>query len=53
VLGCLRAGADDAELQAYVARIWAGRLDRYSDDRAGFLASGEVRPKIEMSYIGG
>ncbi len=53
VLGCLRAGADDAALRAYVARVWRGRLDRYSDDRAGLLAAGEVRPKIEMSYIGG
>lgn len=53
VLGCLRSGADDVALQAYVARIWGGRLDRYSDDRAAMLASGEVRPKIEMSYIGG
>jgi GTP 3',8-cyclase len=53
VLGCLRAGADDAELAGYVRRIWAGRLDRYSDERAEVRASGEARTKIEMSYIGG
>ena len=53
VLGCLRAGADDAELARYLARIWRGREDRYSDERAGLLAAGESRPKIEMSYIGG
>jgi len=53
VLGCLRAGADDAELAAYIARIWRGREDRYSDERAGLLAAGESRAKIEMSYIGG
>jgi cyclic pyranopterin phosphate synthase len=53
VLGCLRAGADDAELARFVGRIWAGRLDRYSDERAEVLASGESRAKIEMSYIGG
>ena len=53
VLGCLRAGADDAELQRFLARIWRGRLDRYSDERAEVIAAGEVREKIEMSYIGG
>jgi GTP 3',8-cyclase len=53
VLGALRAGADDGELAAYLARIWHGRLDRYSDERAGLLARGEARAKIEMSYIGG
>ena len=53
VLGCLRAGADDAELAAFLARIWRGRLDRYSDERAELLARGEARAKVEMSYIGG
>lgn len=53
VLGALRAGADDAELEKYLARVWRGRLDRYSDERAELLASGEARAKIEMSYIGG
>ncbi|HYD82421.1 MAG TPA: GTP 3',8-cyclase MoaA [Opitutus sp.] len=53
VLGCLRAGADDAELERYLARIWGGRMDRYSDERAEVLAAGEAREKIEMSYIGG
>lgn len=53
VLGCLRANATDLELVDYVSRIWSGRLDRYSDDRAALLASGQTRPKVEMSYIGG
>jgi len=53
VLGCLRAGGDEAELAAFIGRIWAGRADRYSDERAGALAAGETRPKVEMSYIGG
>ena len=53
VLGCLRAGADDAELAGYLARVWSGRLDRYSDERAELLAAGEGRAKVEMSYIGG
>lgn len=53
VLGCLRAGATDAELAGYLSRIWFGRMDRYSDERAEVLAAGEAREKIEMSYIGG
>ena len=53
VLGCLRAGADTDELVRYLVRVWGGRLDRYSDERAEILASGQSRAKIEMSYIGG
>ncbi len=53
VLGALRAGASDAELAQFLARIWRGRLDRYSDERAEVLATGEPRAKVEMSYIGG
>jgi GTP 3',8-cyclase len=53
VLGCLRAGADEAALAGFVARIWRGRGDRYSDERAEAIAAGETRPKVEMSYIGG
>ncbi len=53
VLGALRAGAEGVELENFLARIWHGRLDRYSDERAGLLATGEARAKVEMSYIGG
>jgi cyclic pyranopterin phosphate synthase len=53
VLGALRAGASEAELQQFLARIWRGRVDRYSDERAELLASGEATAKVEMSYIGG
>jgi cyclic pyranopterin phosphate synthase len=53
VLGCLRSGADDAALAQFIARIWQGRTDRYSDERADLLAAGKARAKIEMSYIGG
>jgi GTP 3',8-cyclase len=53
VLGCLRGGGDDAELARFVARVWRGRLDRYSDERAELLAAGNTRAKVEMSYIGG
>jgi GTP 3',8-cyclase len=54
VLGAVRApGAMDAELEHFLQRIWQGRMDRYSDERAEVLAAGEARPKVEMSYIGG
>ncbi len=53
VLGCLRSGADHDRLVAYLQRVWGGRRDRYSDERAEFVARGELRPKAEMSYLGG
>jgi cyclic pyranopterin phosphate synthase len=53
VLGALRAGTEGTELENFLARIWHGRLDRYSDERAALLATGEARAKVEMSYIGG
>ena len=53
VLGLLREGASDADLQAFLAQVWRGRRDRYSDERAGQLARHEIREKVEMSYIGG
>ena len=53
VLGILRAGASDAELEGFVRQIWSGRKDRYSDERAEHLAAGDAGSKVEMSYIGG
>lgn len=54
VLGAARApGNPDANLETFLRRIWQGRLDRYSDERAAILAAGEARAKVEMSYIGG
>jgi cyclic pyranopterin phosphate synthase len=53
VLSCVRSGADDAGLEGFLRRIWHGRLDRYSDERADLMARGEARAKVEMSYIGG
>jgi cyclic pyranopterin phosphate synthase len=54
VLGAARApGASDADLEYFVRRIWQGRMDRYSDERAEIIAAGEPRAKVEMSYIGG
>ncbi|MFQ5720197.1 MAG: GTP 3',8-cyclase MoaA [Acidobacteriota bacterium] len=48
--GPLREGVTDAGLRDRVARLWAGRVDRYSEQRAGATAG---LPRIEMSYIGG
>jgi cyclic pyranopterin phosphate synthase len=53
VLGAYRSGVTGTALEQYIARIWRGRMDRYSDERAELLAAGEVRPKAEMSYLGG
>ena len=53
VLGAVRAGVVGAELEQFLRRIWAGRLDRYSDERSELIARGEPKAKIEMSYIGG
>lgn len=46
----LRAGADDATLDAAIARLWQARMDRYSQLR---MAATPNLKKIEMSYIGG
>lgn len=46
----LRAGADDAALDAAIADIWHKRADRYSELR---MAATPGLKKIEMSYIGG
>jgi GTP 3',8-cyclase len=53
VLGLLRSGADDAALAAFVGGVWGARADRYSEERAGLLAAGKGREKVEMSYVGG
>jgi cyclic pyranopterin phosphate synthase len=46
----LRAGADDAALDARLLEIWQPRDDRYSQLR---MAATPGLKKIEMSYIGG
>ena len=53
VLAALRKGASDEQLREFVAHLWRGRADRYSDERSERHARGETREKIEMSYIGG
>lgn len=48
----LRSGADDAELESTLRRLWLGRDDRYSELRSAATGSSTAQ-KIEMSYIGG
>lgn len=48
--GLLRSGASDAEVEAFVASVWRGRSDRYSEERTEATAG---LPKVEMSHIGG
>ncbi len=50
----LRGQASDAEIASSVGAIWQQRADRYSELRASLPAeAGSVRPRVEMSYIGG
>ena len=49
----LRSGATDHELRDMVAMAWGRRVDRYSEERAGLVAAGTPRRKIEMYQIGG
>jgi GTP 3',8-cyclase len=49
----LRTGASDQQLVEALAGIWAGRADRYSEQRASYTPSHTDRRRIEMSYIGG
>jgi cyclic pyranopterin phosphate synthase len=46
----LRAGTGDDALREALAKIWTGRADRYSEQRAALTAPTR---RIEMSYIGG
>lgn len=50
VRGLLRSDASDDEVRRRLASVWGARTDRYSEQRG---QPGEVRKKIEMSYIGG
>jgi len=48
--GPLRAGIDEATLEAMVSNLWQQRRDRYSEQRSELVQLG---PRVEMSYIGG
>ena len=52
--GPLRAGARDQELRELVTGIWTRRADRYSERRTRQTSrTGPLKPKVEMSHIGG
>ncbi|GBD24128.1 GTP 3',8-cyclase [bacterium HR29] len=46
----LRSGASDADLRAFIERVWSGRTDRYSELRSAETVG---LPRVEMSRIGG
>jgi cyclic pyranopterin phosphate synthase len=46
----LRGDGGDADVEAFLRRIWGRRSDRYSELRT---AETSGRPKVEMSHIGG
>lgn len=48
----LRAGASDDEMAAIIGDVWRVRSDRYSELRTA-ETDGALRPKVEMSHIGG
>src|SRR5581483_11427770 len=48
----LRAGASDEELTELIRRLWLGRADRYSEQRATLRRAAAEQRKIEMYYIG-
>ena len=50
LLGLLRSGISDDELEEKIAAIWRVRRDRYSETRT---TESVLRPKVEMSHIGG
>jgi cyclic pyranopterin phosphate synthase len=47
----LRDGKTDAEVSGFLRGLWARRDDRYSELRSAETSA--LRPKVEMSYIGG
>jgi GTP 3',8-cyclase len=48
------ANASDAQLTGAIAEIWAGRSDRYSEQRSsGVAQTGGAERRVEMHYIGG
>ena len=51
--GALRSGATDDELASLLRAAWAGRTDRYSEQREELRRLEQPLPKIEMHYIGG
>ena len=46
----LRSGASDEAIDEFIANVWRGRSDRYSEVRS---ENTRDLPKVEMSHIGG
>jgi len=46
----IRRGVDGEELKDVIASLWSKRNDRYSELRSQISS---VKPKVEMSYVGG
>src|SRR5947207_6162140 len=52
--GPLRAGSSDQALREQISSIWTQRTDRYSEQRTRQTSrTQQVKPKVEMSHIGG
>src|SRR5438034_3739977 len=52
--GPLRAGASDQALRQQINATWTQRTDRYSEQRTRPTSrTRQVKPKVEMSHIGG
>ncbi|MFG5410780.1 GTP 3',8-cyclase MoaA [Piscinibacter sakaiensis] len=51
----LRGGCDDAQIAAAIGLVWAGREDRYSEQRAAQPPDTDpgAPRRVEMHYIGG
>jgi cyclic pyranopterin phosphate synthase len=47
----VRSGGGDEALDSTIAAVWSHRTDRYSEIRTSQTVA--IRPKVEMSYIGG
>jgi cyclic pyranopterin phosphate synthase len=50
LLSLVRQGLTENELEARIRKLWARRRDRYSETRT---VESVLKPKVEMSYIGG
>ena len=50
LLGLVRDGISEGELESRLRKMWSHRRDRYSETRT---VESVLKPKVEMSYIGG
>ncbi len=50
LMSLVRSESSDVEIEQRLRKLWARRRDRYSETRT---VESVLRPKVEMSYIGG